>query len=157
MDLDAGHVSVVRTVIQTRSAASIGEPRTARGRQPIALDEGTVQVLREHRWTKLEERLLVGSDLDDDGLVVDKPDGTWPHPDAMSEAFLRRVNTYGLPRISLRGLRRPWTIALGARDPPARGAGAFRHLTISITLGIDSHVGSTLHDDAAEQIAGLVL
>ena len=31
------------------------------------------------------------------------------------------------------------------------------HSTIAITLGIYSHVAPTLHDEAAEQVAGLIL
>jgi integrase len=158
VDLDAGRLRVVQTVIQTRSAVSIGEPKTARGRRPIALDKGTVQVLREHRRKMLEERMLVGPVYDDRGFVFHKPDGSWLHPDAVSEAFLRRVNAYGLTRISLHGLRHTWaTIALERGIHPRVVQERFGHSTISITLGMYSHVGPTLHDDAAEQIAGLVL
>jgi integrase len=49
VDLDAGRLRVVQTIIQVRSKVAIGEPKTARGRRPIALDGGTIAVLREHR------------------------------------------------------------------------------------------------------------
>ena len=49
VDLDAGRLRVVQTIIQVRSKVTIGEPKTARGRRPIALDAATVAVLREHR------------------------------------------------------------------------------------------------------------
>lgn len=158
LDLDVGRLRVVQTVIQTRSTVAIGEPKTARGRRPVALDKGTVQALREHRRKMLEERLLVGPDFEDHGFVFHKADGTWLHPDAVSEAFLRRVNSYGLPRISLHGLRHTWaTIALERGIHPRVVQERFGHSTISITLGMYSHVGPTLHDEAAETIAGLVL
>jgi hypothetical protein len=38
----------------------IGEPKTTQGRRPIALDKGTVVVLREHRRRMLEERMQIG-------------------------------------------------------------------------------------------------
>ena len=46
---------------------TIGEPKTARGRRPIALDGGTLAVLREHRQRSLEERMLVGPAFEDQG------------------------------------------------------------------------------------------
>jgi integrase len=56
VDLDAGRLRVVQTIIQVRSKVTVGEPKTARGRRPVALDAGTVAVLREHRRRSLEER-----------------------------------------------------------------------------------------------------
>lgn len=68
-----------------RGKVSVGEPKTLRGRRPIALDPSTVAVLKAHR----KERL--------------------------------------------------------------------GHSTIAITLGIYSHVAPTLHDEAAELVADLIL
>ena len=158
LDLDAGRLRVVQTIIQTRSLVSVGEPKTAQGRRPIALDKGTIAVMREHRRRMLEERLLVGPDFDDHGLVFHQPDGSWLHPDAVSEVFLRRVRRYSLQRLTLHGLRHTWaTLALERGIHPRVVQERFGHSTISITLGMYSHVGPTLHDEAAEIVAGLVL
>lgn len=158
LDLNGGRLRVVQTIIQTRSAVSIGEPKTAQGRRPIALDKGTVAVMREHRRRMLEERMLLGSDFDDQGLVFHQRDGTWLHPDAVSEQFLRRVCRYGLVRLTLHGLRHTWaTLALERGIHPRVVQERFGHSTISITLGMYSHVGPTLHDEAAETVAGLLL
>ena len=158
LDLDAARLRVVQTIIQTRSTVSIGEPKTAQGRRPIALDKGTVAVMREHRRRMLEERLLVGPDFDDQGLVFHQPDGTWLHPDAVSEMFLRGVRRYSLERLTLHGLRHTWaTLALEQGIHPRVVQERFGHSAISITLGMYSHVGPTLHDEAAEIIADLVL
>ncbi len=54
----------------------IGEPKTARGRRPIALDLSTVAVLRAHRKRTLEERMLAGADFTDEGLVLHRPGWT---------------------------------------------------------------------------------
>ncbi|MGE3619484.1 MAG: site-specific integrase, partial [Acidimicrobiia bacterium] len=84
VDLDAGRLRVVQTIIQVRGKVSIGEPKTARGRRPIALDAGTVAVLKEHRKQMLEQRMLVGPDFQDQGLVFHQPDGSCLKPDAVS-------------------------------------------------------------------------
>ena len=158
LDLDAGRLRVVQTIIQTRSVVTIGEPKTAQGRRPIALDKGTVAVMRDHRRRMLEERMLVGPDFDDQGLVFHQPDGRWLHPDAVSEMFLRRVRRYGLNRLTLHGLRHTWaTLALERGIHPRVVQERFGHSTISITLGMYSHVGPTLHDEAAQLVSSLFL
>jgi integrase len=158
LDLDAARLRVVQTIIQTRSEVTIGEPKTTQGRRPIALDKGTISVMREHRRRMLEERLLIGPDFDDQGLVFHQPDGTWLHPDAVSEMFIRRVRRYGLERLTLHGLRHTWaTLALEQGVHPRVVQERFGHSTISITLGMYSHVGPTLHDEPAAQISKLIL
>ncbi len=158
VDLDAGRARIVQTIIQTRNVVSVGEPKTARGRRPISLDPATVAVLRAHRHRMLQERLLVGPDFDDLGLVFHQPDGGWLRPDAVSEVFLRRIRRYGLPRLTLKGLRHTWaTLALEQGIHPRVVQERLGHSTIAITLGIYSHVSPTLHDEAADQIAGLIL
>jgi integrase len=158
VDLDAGRLRVVQTIIQVRSKVTIGEPKTARGRRPIALDGGTVAVLREHRQRSLEERMLVGPAFEDRGLVFHHPDGSCLKPDAVSAAFVRRVCAAGLPRLTLKGLRHTWaTLALERGIHPRVVQERLGHSTIAITLGIYSHVAPTLHDEAAQLVADLVL
>jgi integrase len=158
VDLEAGRAHVVQTMLQVRNVVSIGEPKTARGRRPIALDKGTVAVLRAHRHRMLQERLLIGADFDDLGLVFHQPSGMWLRPDAISDAFVRRVRRFGLPRLTLKGLRHTWaTLALERGVHPRVVQERLGHSTIAITLGIYSHVSPTLHDEAAQLIADLVM
>ena len=107
----------------------------------------------------LEERLLVGPDFDDDGLVFHQPDGPCLKPDAVSAAFVRRVRAAtACPRLTLHGLRHTWaTLALEQGIHPRVVQERLGHSTIAITLGIYSHVAPTLHDEAAQLVADLVL
>ncbi|MBW3614415.1 MAG: site-specific integrase [Actinobacteria bacterium] len=158
VDLETGRARVVQTIIQIRNNVSIGEPKTARGRRPISLDRATIAVLRSHRHRMLQERLLVGPDFNDLGLVFHQPDGSWLKPDAVSDAFLRRVARYGMQRLTLKGLRHTWaTLALERGVHPRVVQERLGHSTIAVTLGIYSHVSPTLHDEAAQLIADLVL
>ncbi|MGH9039414.1 MAG: hypothetical protein ACRDZ3_04210, partial [Acidimicrobiia bacterium] len=75
LHLDAGRLRIVQTIVQTRSLVSVGQPKTDRGRRSVALDHGTLAALRDHRRRMLEERLLVGADFDDLGLVFHQPPG----------------------------------------------------------------------------------
>lgn len=158
VDLDNGRLRVVQTITQTRSKVTVGEPKTASGRRSIALDPATVAVLREHRKAMLEERMLVGPDFSDEGLVSHQPDGACLRPDAVSAQFVRRVSQYGLPRLTVHGLRHTWaTLALEQGIHPRIVQERLGHSAIGITLGLYSHVGPTLHDEAAAKVAGLVL
>jgi integrase len=158
VDLDASRVRIVQTLIQTRGVASISEPKTARGRRPISLDKSTVAVMREHRKQMLKERLLVGPDFNDSGFVFHQPDGSLLKPDAVSATFLRRVESGGAERITLHGLRHTWaTLALEKGIHPRVVQERLGHSTIAITLGIYSHVTPTLHDEAAEVVARMLL
>ena len=47
VDLDGGHASIRQTVITVKHRVAIGAPKTAKGRRVVALDAGTVAVLRE--------------------------------------------------------------------------------------------------------------
>jgi integrase len=158
VDLDAARLRVVQTIVQVRSKVAISEPKTMRGRRPIALDAGTVAVLRDHRRRSLEERIQVGSAFEDRGLVFHHPDGSCLRPDAVSAAFVRRVRAAGLPRLTLQGLRHTWaTLALERGIHPRVVQERLGHSSIAITLGIYSHVAPTLHDEAAQTVADLVL
>jgi integrase len=75
LDLTAGRMSIVQTVIAVNHEVRIGSPKTARGRRTVALDQGTVAVLRRHRQQQLAERLIMGAGFTDHGLVFCRPDG----------------------------------------------------------------------------------
>lgn len=151
-------MSVVQTIIQIGTTVSISEPKTRRGRRAISIDPATVAVLREHRHRMLQERLLVGPDFNDLDLVFHRPDGGWLRPDAVSETFLRRGRRYDVPRLTLQGLRHTWaTLALERGVHPRVVQERLGHSTIAITLGTYSHVSPTLHDDAAQLVANLVM
>ena len=150
VDLDAGRLRVVQTITQVRSKVTIGEPKTAKGRRSIALDDGTVAVLRAHRKLMLEERLLVGPDFNDEGLVFHYPDGSCLRPDAVSAQFLRRVERHGLPRLTLHGLRHTWaTLALeqaSTRESFKNASATPRSRSPSASTATSR---PTLHDEAA--------
>jgi integrase len=77
---------------------------------------------------------------------------------AVSATFLRRVESSGIDRITLQGLRHTWaTLALEKGIHPRVVQERLGHSTIAITLGIYSHVTPTLHDEAAELISQLVM
>lgn len=148
----------MQTLLQAKSTVEVGFATTPQGRRSVSLDPATVAVLGAHRARMLQDRLLVGPDFTDQGFVFHHPDGSWLRPNGVSDASLRRVSRYGLPRLTLHGLRQTWaTLALEDGVRPRLVQERPGHSTIVINLGIYSHVSPRLHDEAASQVARLML
>jgi integrase len=139
VDLDAGRLRIVQTIITVRSKVTVSEPRAARGRRPAAL--GPVNSGRVVRPPQAEARGAPpgGEEFTDGGLVFHRPDGSCLRP--VRSTFKRRVAAAGLPSLGLKGLRHTWaTLALERGIHPRVVQEGLGHSTIAITLGIYSHV-----------------
>jgi integrase len=102
-----------------RRTVVFGKPKTNSGRRVVALDAGTIAVLREHRIQQLEERLAAGEDWKDHDLVMPKRDGQPFDPEYFSREFRSRLKRYGVPDIRLHDLRHTHaTLALQAESIP---------------------------------------
>jgi integrase len=158
VDLELGRARIVQPIAAVGHEVRVHAPKTRSGRRSVALDAGTVTVLREWRRRQAKERLLIGPGYRDNGLVFAKLEGDPLHPERVSREFDRRVERWALPRLTLHGLRHTWaTLALEAGVHPRVVQERLGHATVAVTLGIYSHVAPTLHDDAAELIGGRVL
>jgi integrase len=157
LHLTACRVSIVQTVIAVNHEVRIGSPKTARGRRTVALDQGTVAVLRRHRQQMLAERLIMGAGFTDHGLVFCRPDGGPLHPERFSRTFMIEAARAGLPRIRCHDLRHTWaTLALSAGEHPKVVQERLGHANVSITLDVYSHVTEGLHGDAASRVAVII-
>lgn len=158
LDLGAGRLSVVQTLVSVRYAMHLSTPKTAKGRRSVALDPATVGTLRAHRVAMLEERLALGLGTPGaDDLVFTALDGSPLHPMRFSERFGRLVRSAGLPRLSLHGLRHTHaTLALQAGVHPKVVSERLGHSTIAVTLDTYSHAIPALEEEAAAKVAALV-
>lgn len=159
LDLDAGRMSITRTLVDLDGDEPVwSDPKTARGRRSIALDPGSVAVLRAVRATQAQERLLVGAGYVDHDLVFARPDGRPLHPERFSRTFGEQVAKHGLPPLSVHGLRHSWaTLALQAGVHPKVVQERLGHSTIGVTLDVYSHVMPSMETDAADRVAALIL
>lgn len=163
VDLDAGRLSISRTLITTdvqrtgEPGMAWGTPKTGKGRRQVALDPSTVSALRTHRKRQLQERLAVGAVYEDGDLVCCLEDGRPLHPKTFSYYFGRHVRRLGLPRIRLHDLRHTHaTLALRAGVHPRVVQERLGHANVSITLDTYSHVDLDMQAIAAAQVAALV-
>jgi integrase len=156
LDLDAGRVSIDQTLVTSGAPAHVGPPKSARGRRTVALDAGTVAVLRDHRRRQLEERLAVGSAWEESGLVFVKEDGTRTNPDYVSHQFRQLVKAAGLPPVRLHDLRHGWaTLALANGVSIKTVADRLGH-DPAMTLRTYAHATPGADQAAAETVAAAV-
>jgi integrase len=161
LDLDAGTVRIVRTLVDVVDARDDepvwSSPKTEAGRRTIKLDPPTVGVLRTHKTAQAKERLLVGPGYRDLGLVFNQPDGRAYHPERVSRTFQARAKRAGLPQIRLHDLRHSWaTLALAAGIPAKIVQDRLGHANVAITLNVYSHVSPQMQSDAADRVAALI-
>jgi len=157
VDLDGASLTVRHTITAVDHVRVAGDPKSARSRRNIDIDEGTVRILRTWRRAQREFRLLAGEGWTDSGLVFTVPDGTGWHPDVVSRQFRRLVEMSGLPKLSVHGLRHTHTTHMLAAGQNARlVAERLGHSDVAFTLQVYGHVLPGQQADAAAAVAKLV-
>jgi integrase len=158
VSLDQGTASIRQTVIEVMGQPRLSSPKTAAGRRSIALDAGTVAVLRSWHRRQTTERVAIGPGYRDCGLVFTTAEGDPLHPRAVSGDFARRIDRWHLPVLSLHGLRHTHaTLALSAGVHPRVVQDRLGHSNVAITLQTYSHVLPSLAAEAAERVARDIL
>jgi integrase len=158
VDLDAGEVYVVqtRTYVGEREA-HVGPPKSTRGARPIALDAGTLALLRRLQERQRSERQEWGPAWTDTGLVFTWQDGRPMRPDYFTDHFRRLAAQAGLPRIRLHGLRHSnASLALEAGVPLKVVSERLGHSTTHFTADVYMHVTRTASRAAADAIGNLL-
>jgi integrase len=157
LDLEAAELRIVQTRIKTGAGVAYGQPKTEKGRRPIALDDVTVAALRRYLRVRAEERLAWGPGYVDEGLVFCRENGSPLDPDVASQRFERLARGADLPRIPFHGLRHSYaTAALRAGVAIAIVSRRVGHASPSITMNVYQHVIPGMDQDAADRIAGIL-
>ncbi|WP_165960060.1 tyrosine-type recombinase/integrase [Nonomuraea longispora] len=134
-----------------------GEPKTEASDGVIALDTGTVAVLKEHRARQNEERLEWGEDWTHTGRIFTHEDGTELHPAWVSELFSQLAYQAGLPPIRLHDLRHcAATLAYAAGADTKMVSSMLRHSSTNLTENTYTTVLPELAHTAAEASAAIV-
>ncbi|MFH0243618.1 tyrosine recombinase XerC [Streptomyces sp. HK10] len=118
VDLERGLLTVAKEIVVDGWTMLETAPKTDGSAGTIALDDVTVEVLRQHRARQLAERDAwneeaarkraageKAGDWVDTGKVFVAEDGTWLHPETVSDTFRRICREAELPPINLRDLR----------------------------------------------------
>lgn len=98
-------LTVATQLVQDGWEVLESEPKTDSGARVVALDEGTVDVLRTQLAKQAAERLKWGEAWQDAGRIFTQEDGSWLHPGWLTDHFGRLVEASDLPPVRLHDLR----------------------------------------------------
>lgn len=153
IDLQAGQLSVRQSLEQTKTALTFKQPKTAKGTRIVALPPVTVETLRRHKADQAKNRLRLGPEYNDGGLVFARTDGCPLDPRSVSHAFMALIEKSDLPRIRLHDLRHTHATQLLRQGVhPKIVSERLGHSTVAITLDTYSHVLPGMQEEAAQLI-----
>ncbi len=154
VDLDAGRVTIRRTLSYEGTTPTLTEPKTAKSRRLVTIPAETVAALKSQKARQAEVRLAVGRGYRDEGFVFTGPAGAPLNPTTVSRSFVRLVEGLGLPRLTVHGLRHTWaTVALGSGVPAKVASEVLGHSSIAITLDTYSHALPAMQEAATQAVA----
>jgi integrase len=170
VDLDAGLVTPARNLVVDNWEVFEDDPKTEESASPIGLDSLNVAALRERRRQQLAEReewnryaaeqREKGKDVADwvdTGKIWTDLDGSWLHPEKVSDEFRRIYKRAGLPPINLRDLRHlAATLVYAASGDIHAVKAVLRHASVQLTSETYTEVFEEVDREIAEKAAGLV-
>ena len=157
VDLENARLSVRRALVPVSREVVVSEPKTVKGRRVIALDPGTVEVLKAQAARQLEEQSDWDESWVESGLVFTAENGAALGPESVTRYFRQAAKRSMLPGIRLHDLRHTHaTLAPQAGIHPKVVSERLGHATVSITLDTYSHAIPAMQEQAAALSAGLV-
>ena len=157
VDLEAGVLSVRRTLERAGTEPRFGAPKTARSRRTITVPGVVAAALRRHRTRQLEERLAAGPRWRESGLVFTTSIGTAVDKSGLHKAFKAILRAAGLPDIRYHDLRHTAATLLLAQGVDVRTImETLGHAHISMTLNTYAHVMPALQRDAAAKMDAIL-
>lgn len=133
IDLEAGTLSVSKSLVQVNGVPTLSTPKTASSQRTIAIGTSTVDALRRHRRIQLQVRLS-SHGWADDGVVFGTSEGGHLRPDSAYRSLKRIVQRLGLPWIRLHGLRHTMaSLALQSGVDVATVSQRLGHADVGIT------------------------
>jgi integrase len=153
-------ISVAREIVRDGYTPIETDPKTDGSAAAVKVDSGTVTVLRAHRERQVAERAQREKDRlpwTDTGKVFVQEDGTWLHPDSVSDAFQEIREAAGLPPINLRDLRHGAAALVKAGGGDLHDAKVkLRHATIVLTSDTYMELFEEYEDELTERSAAAV-
>lgn len=115
-----------------------------------------MEVLRQHRKTQTERRLVLGPDWQDLDLVVERGDGGLRSPHGLTQAFTLRMSKAGIP-VRFHGLRHGYaTLMLAAGEDLKVVSELMGHAGIQVTANVYQDVIPRLKVEAATRLDRLI-
>ena len=149
INLVAGRLSVLQTVVLVSGQPTIGQPKTKRSARRVHLTGRAVEALKAYMAAQAGGEPEPGS-----RLVFTRSEGQPLRPGWVTARFTQLSRRAGLRHIRFHDLRHTFaTIALEAGINPKVVSEQLGHANVSITLDTYSHVIPALQADAVDRVA----
>jgi integrase len=152
VDLEAGQLSVVASIEQTKAGCREKETKSGRVRT-VALPATVIEELRRYRVEQAQALLAAGVRVTSDHPVIMQADGSPLQPNSIGHAFMMFLRATGLRRIRFHDLRHSHaTQLLAAGVHPKIASERLGHAKVGTTLDLYSHVLPGMQTDAAARV-----
>jgi integrase len=151
VDLESGNLRIMQALKQTEEGLEFGPPKSGVGRS-VAISPTIVEALKKHRTEQSKQKLLLGEDYRDIGLVFCLEDGEmWP-PDSFTTNFKSLRESLGLGGTfhDIRHTHATELLKMGVH--PKIVSERLGHSTTQVTLDLYSHVLPDMQRAVAMQL-----
>ena len=153
VDLDAGTLKVATTLARVNGKLTFSEPKTDRARRTIPLSTAVVAMLKRHKAAQAVEKLKVGSQWQDCGLVFTTELGAPVDPRNLLRVIEAAAKTAGVEGVGVHTLRHSAAVRWLERGVHIKAvADLLGHSSIAITGDVYGH---TSDDTARTAVDGL--
>ena len=159
IDLEARTIRVDSSITAVGGGFVEGPPKTKKSRRVVAIDDQTVEVLRQQRERSEDLRTRLDAEpISGDDFVFTRPNLEHLHPDGLSNQFTRilsRISSeHEIPLITFHGLRHTHaTHCLEAGVNPKAVADRLGHSSVATTLDLYSHITAATSAAVADHIS----
>ena len=162
VDVTAGVLHVRQTLVRIynrdegegrKTRLDFQEPKSEKSRRSVPIPDACLAALKRHKAHQAEEKLLLGQEYLDQGLVFAQADGTPIDPRSMNLYFTQALQRSGLSGIRLHDARHSfatWMLEQGVSPKVVQTM--LGHSSIGVTLDVYSHVSLELEKQAAAKL-----
>jgi integrase len=158
-DLDLeNHFLTINQVLAHNGKDIIKGTKTKKSKRIVNLTESTVHVLKVHRKSVLEEKLLNGKSYQDQDLVFCTQMGTPVHPSNLrNRVFNKLIEAANVPKIRFHDMRHTHATLLLSKGVNVKVISErLGHSNSKITLDTYSHVLPTMQKDAMDKLDSMI-
>jgi integrase len=158
VDLDGATLAINQAIYRMAGKGLVAaEPKTHRSRRTLFLPDNVLRGLKPHRRRQLVERMAMGSQWHERGLVFTSRIGTPLEPRNLFRSFKALLRKASLPDVRFHDLRHSAASLLLAQGVPMHAVmELLGHSSISTTADIYSHVMPAMMRDVADKMDAIL-
>ena len=159
VDLNRRLIKIKMTRTTAGSRIIEKEPKTETSIRTLGISGvgDLMDLLRATRQYQLRQKERLGEAYQDSGYVIAYDNGAPRHPNMVTWTFQHVVKKYGLPPITVHGLRHTFaSVANNAKIPLVDIGKALGHKDVSITGRIYTHIFDQTHQEVLNTVAARI-